>query len=744
MADENVFDTVLPDTPKNDDEQASTASPEEIAEKLSDNQNLTSILHELMRSQQLASVYIDARSGGVFFGDQTEIHGGEFVGGNQSKLHQSNFRSQTNEFVVGRVLSDDIEKITHVYVKTIQYDDMYKQFNDHNICIVVGQFQTGKWTSVVHTYSSWHESSGSPIYELNPVIDISSLVSFQFAAKSFYIIDNVSADTAGKLDLATLNRIENRLKKENSFLALIADQKTMFNEISSEKYFLEWRATPDKQATLEKHIRWYSLSANLPPGNNPFDLVDDSQIQEVFRNLTTPRDIDRLAELLVKAALGRLKLEDVVFRFSLFAHQQIEKWFHNHTELDTRTFLIALATLNGASYNSVLAAQKRLLARFVMSMGCQNESSKSDAFGLGRKQKLNDCFAHLAEGFHDREFGRERIEVVELDNPIHQPVVLNYVWQEFDMIRDILLEWLFELGSIADSEIRLRASLAVGEISKSDFGRISSSVIAGWAKHSDPRVRLCAANALGVPGWSPNHAPQVLGLLHHWSTLQGNWRLQWVAAAAYGGLVGLRFPSVAMKELREIARSSDPRLFQMIHQSISNLFQGGTVSIEYYLVVLEELESWLEDTEIVRITGLMIFLGIFRNSAIKDESNKLLWSTVLWIGSRYDSEIQRIANFMQRALNEKTTRKIGLEVLEHTILQLSDMPYQEGVFNRVLLHIWNGGTSRDRDRLTFYLAKWSATSSAADRIVTYLNKTIEQRVYSESERYNGTDIQPNN
>ena len=73
-----------------EEEQPHPVSEEELA-KLIQDKEVASILSELIRSQKLVSVYIDARSGGVFFGGPAYV-GGDVVGRDQIKTtHEVHF-----------------------------------------------------------------------------------------------------------------------------------------------------------------------------------------------------------------------------------------------------------------------------------------------------------------------------------------------------------------------------------------------------------------------------------------------------------------------------------------------------------------------------------------------------------------------------------------------------------------------------------------------------------------------------
>lgn len=348
--------------------------------------------------------------------------------------------------------------------------------------------------------------------------------------------------------------------------------------------------------------------------------------------------------------------------------------------------------------------------------------------------------AHTVDGYENSEFGLHPVKLILFDDPQFSPAILKYVWENYDGLHATLLKWLYELGSNAPYEVRIRASAAVGELAKYDFGLIRRDVLLSWANHKDGHARLSAAFALGIPVWEGTFAPQVLGLLHHWSTLRDNWRLSWTAAAAYGWLVGLRFPEIALQDIRFIAQRGDVRLLGIVSSSTAALFEMGRHSTNYYLRILTTLQEWGKDNKnkALSSTGLFIFLHIALNSTIEAKEDAGKWPTLLWLAEENDSHNRLIVDLWRDSLNHKPTRKLALSAFREWCISADNDDLLCQALARMMVSIFRQGSLREKERLKFYLQRWSMDpekkSLCAEKLLTSINQLMTDSFHERGEK----------
>jgi hypothetical protein len=688
-----------------EENEASTkpASEEDLLREAEEEEDVTRLVSEILRGQKIASVYIDARSGGAFFSGKAEI-AGDVVGRDQVKGATPSARSTLADAGFGRVLRRDITKVRGVYVKPTPYPRAERIVGKKHVLVLWGQVHVGKWTTALHLLSTYHSEE---IYEINPDVEIEKLRSLEFEPEHGYLIDTFTPESAEKLNGFFLNHLSRKLEGKHSHLVITVDSRVSLSKEKQGDYIVVWQDVPNCNKLLDKHLSWYvSDRENLIKAH---ELSQADSVQQILSTHLLPGEIDHLAELLAEAARGKLELEQALARFEAYARSQVKEWFKNHTDPEERTFMLSLAVLNGANYQSVVEADEKLQSQIGLS-SLEDEPPADDLIFDSRSRRLKEACAHLVQGYEDAEFGRGPVELIALDNPAFQPAVLHYAWHEYDRLRKPLLNWLQSLGRHPSFDVRARAAAAIGELSKYNFGYVRRKVLIPWANHRDDRCRAAAALALGIPVWEGDLAPQVLGLLNHWATLRNNWRLCWTAAVAYGGFVGLRFPDIALGGLRTVARAEDLRLFKVLGQSIANLFEAGRFASDYYLKVLDALDAWSAETKdgLVHLSSLLIFLELALKAKVEAEPEGGTWPTLLWLAREDEIYQNKLTNLWRRALNTKPVRKRALDVLQRWLLKIDDDERLYSTLEEIIIVLATEGLKREKNRLCFYLDRWAS------------------------------------
>jgi hypothetical protein len=713
-------ETPIEDVRESDEEAPLSASTEELFKEIG-NKDAVRIVAELLQGRQIASIYIDARSGGVFFGSGAHI-AGDVIGRSQIKQAATSLSAACSEMVAGRVLAEDLSKTSTVYVKPAPYDHAWQILNGKHVLILWGQAHRGKWTTAIHLLASLHTDS---ILAVRPDVDLDELRSIEVESGYGYVIDTLASGSAERLGGPFLAELGKHFGETDGHLVITIDDRASLSREALGDFLITWSDLPDPDQVLEKHLAWY-----LPDKATFTKALQVSQDDAVGQTLSArllPGEVDRLAELLATVAQGELSLEDALARFEAHARERVKEWFEAHTRLEERTFMLSLAVLSHASYQDVVDADERLQMLIKPSSESGDASLGADAVFSTRSQKVKEACGYLVQGHEDTEFGRSPVELIVLENPTFQPAVLNYAWNEYDRLRKPLVSWLKDLGFHSNFDVRARAAAAVGELSKYDFGYIRREILLPWANHDSERARTAAALALGIPIWEGEYAPQVLGLLHHWSTLRSNWRLSWTATAAYGGLAGLCFPDLALRDLHSIAVTEDLRLLGVLSKSITSLFQAGQLTPSYYLKVLDALVAWTARprVETVTLTGLLTFLQLAQKARGQADRRGQAWPTLLWLAQEDETCRERVASLWRRALNTKPSRRLALEALRQWLRTAHSNDQLYTPLERFIVTLAIQGTNRERERLKYYLNRWASRSEAesepAAKILDALN-----------------------
>ncbi|OBQ37264.1 MAG: hypothetical protein AN485_09825, partial [Anabaena sp. MDT14b] len=491
-------------------------------------------------------------------------------------------------------------------------------------------------------------------------------------------------------------------------------------------YIINYNDFPDPNNLLKKHLAWYLEVENI--SDEIIELIQNSQVQELLQNNTLlPCDLDRLAALLSKSLKNQLTFDEALASFGLLASQEVESWFDQHLDLSQRTFMISLAVLNSSPYQIVVEASQSL--QYIIKSPSNDEKVIVPETRLS--ERLKEFSADLIKDYKNTEYGQSSVELIVFKNNAFQPAVLGHIWKEYDQYRIPLLSWLYELGSHSNPEIQFKTSAAVGELCKYDFGLVREKVLLPWANCEKQNLQRLAALALSIPVFDGSLASQILKLLHHWSTLDNNPRLRWVATVAYGGYVGLRFPDIALRDLLTIAQLQDGLLFSAVAQSLINIFEMGQIIPNQYLFVLIALQSWTEDRKktIPHHLGLFTFWLLMSNANVPAESNTTQLPTLLWLAKENDFCKEIITCLVRRALNLKATRLSVLQTI-HSWLEL--VSYDHRLYptvGEIIYDIVLQGNTDERKRIISYLERWalekSPNENAAWKILFFLKKHLK-------------------
>jgi hypothetical protein len=675
--------------------RSESITEEELTKQFED-KDMVRVLSELLKAQKIAAIYIDQRNGGVFFSDEAHISG-DVVGHNQFKQGKSKVDRIRLGETVSQILVSDLKKVLSVYVPSRRYETARETLVQQHLLILWGCTHHGKWTTALNLL---HDLHGEIIFELDPVANPEAL-DFTKSQAQGNVIDTFSAESVEKLTLFQLNRLRDELQASGAHLVITVDERVKLSRENFEHYLVNWDDLPNQNDLLDKHLDWYT--SNSVVRDKAATLCTENEVQSILNQPLLPGEVDQLAKLLIDAAADKYKLTETLERFEARTSQQVACWFEDHQALEDRALLLSAAVYNRASYYIVINAEKRLRALLPQDEG--NKPTASGMFGSTRSKRIQSIGADLKSGYEDTEFGHNPVETVELNNPAMQSAIIQYAWKEFDRLREVIVHWLGEAVIDTSFDMRMRAAAAVGELSKHDFGYIRREILIPWGTHPDCAVRALASFALGIPAWESEKAPLVLGLLHHWSTLN-NWRLCWTAAAAYGGLVGLRFPEAALRDLYRIAQSGDLRLLGVLMQSISNLFNAGEIVSEYRKKVLDSLVEWTEKPkDIAGHTGVFVFLHLADTALIESDPEGDPWPTLLWLIRQDESQASKVLALWRQALNLKNTRSAAFSTLRNWLKAVEqDSRLYENLawlFQEIIYQ----GPEREAERLIHYLRR---------------------------------------
>lgn len=589
-----------------------------------------------------------------------------------------------------------------VYVEPPRHSEAAEILRQHHVLVLSAPSRFGKWTAALRLLAKEHEAD---VFQMPVETDVERLESFDFNPTAGYVIDGLPPAEAERLDRPLLQDLERRLADIDSHLIITVDSRES-RLCDLTPHLLRWDEPPDPAEVFQRHVPRYAKGerANL--------LIDALQREPDLANALrgcAPPEIDSLVSRLSRADIeGEGGVTGVL---KMLIPKGVEDWFRDHEDPRDCCHMIAFAVLSGTSY-SVAAELGAGLTRLVDPgpTPAENDDTRQAPFGLRRSRILEATHARIVPGVEETGYGEFAVEQLSVDESIDRAAVLRFAWQEFDAVRGPLIEWLTDLGRNRSAAARERGAAAAGELSKIAFDEIHRRIIRVWALDHDWRTRQSAGVALGIAAWDTSSAPHALRVLHHWSRLDNNPRLQWTAAAAFGGWAGMRFPEVALEELRSIL-DSGPGAFHSVLAAIINLFEAGkTGSPEYHDVVLAALLKWSQERRTVgALAALSAFLRIASGSRTDASARSDRWPTLLSLCHGDPGRFEAVAAMWRRTLNERLLRQEALARLRRWVEEADENPEMQEAVRRLVRNLCDQ-SERERQRLHHHLGRWSRAS----------------------------------
>jgi hypothetical protein len=640
------------------------------------------------------------RNDGVYV--EGDLHSKKFAARDVTTTARGDNRERTRQLSVVAVARKDQEKLLKVVLEVGHRERALEVLSDHRFVVLRGPAGVGKSTAALSLLGLEQQILG-----IDPSLTARELVEFKrcfpFGPGRRFLIEALSPATAAQISSFVARSLSRDLGDQDDYLVMTLDERAILSADVS-PYVVEWRERPETEALLRNHLRHYLGQDDVAGVEAGYDLRE-LHVHLAQRPL---RDVDEVARATVRAFAAGLSITALLDETGFGARAQVAEWFTIERTAEEIGFLLAVTVFGGCDYGTVSQCGRQLNSVIAR----RNRSRKSDRrvdLLRTRSDRLRGSMAVLDPGFVETEFGRSPVDTVRLQSRWHVQAVLDVVWHEYDVIADSLIEWLHAFGDNADPGVRLRAAIASGYLSQFDFAQVRRRLLLPWALGTTESSRA-AADALGQAAHSDTTAPLVLSLLEVWAADPTVYDLWWTAAVAYGGEVGVCFPSTAMGRLLSILVSTDARAQSVVAESAVRLVQGGgRFDRGIASHVLSHLCAWLTSEPSAVFTAHKAYWELLRRAADSEWPSSREYLTLLVSDPLRDAS----GRLLRSVLSDRSFREASLDALE-SILRIvesdeSTTDLLGGLFVEVASGL--GSSQKDADRLVAYLDRWAGASA---------------------------------
>lgn len=509
----------------------------------------------------------------------------------------------------------EIDRIRAVYVRPTAYVAAERILRQEGLVILHGKSGTGKRAAAIQLLAQlgFQAAAQPAVYELDPNQALADVRLDELPRYTALLLETTNPAAFQGMDrfrLDALSKILADRARNNGLVIVVGELPTAFPRAKLDvtcPWTLSW--TEDlrtvQRTILARHLRYHLARVGDESGiaeTLPDRLQEFAELEVV---LGEPLEMDALAELalLFEPVLrGTVSPQEALARLDTRAAQDVRAWFESPTHsLEHKTLLVAAAAFNGALVQEVEQAALRLQA--LLGAAQRNEETRpaatppADPFAAGnsRSRRLQEINAELVEVTVDGgHYGPTGGQALQLRNPAWQKAVLYYVWDELPGLQQPLIDWLRQYGAGGNMRMGRRAAAALGALGRRNFPVIESEVLRSWAKSYQRQERENAGQVLAITMWDEKQSGASARLLANWAGQRTNPRLQWTAAAACGGLAGLRYPQQTLAALYVVAENTlrQPALLEPLVQALRTAYLAGQAAPDRRQAVLQTLVQW--------------------------------------------------------------------------------------------------------------------------------------------------------
>lgn len=305
--------------------------------------------------------------------------------------------------------------------------------------------------------------------------------------------------------------------------------------------------------------------------------------------------------------------------------QTAAQWLDHRPGLSDIALAFAVAAMETAPLSIVLkgAALLEQNLKEVLGQGIEDlgDNDGYRALLTPRRQRMDAIGAVIYHSAH-RRYG-EDVEHVRFVDPRRGLELFAYVWEELDLFRQPLVNWLEQLAEARGIRVRLRLGLMIGALARVHFMAVFEALISPWALQNNKCVRDVADVALSVVAMDCGHKSTVAAIIKEWAH-SNNEGARRAAIEVSCGYTGFRYENLSISILKTLAASSvgNVKMYEIMGDAVDFLFTEISNADDNTLLdigkLFEALADWSEkaENEAVGMLPLYLFLRVMRHTPL--------------------------------------------------------------------------------------------------------------------------------
>ncbi|MFD1149842.1 hypothetical protein [Saccharothrix hoggarensis] len=426
----------------------------------------------------------------------------------------------------GRVDDSDLAALAR-FVSPEGFGPASERLAEEHLLVLCGAPGTGKRSSAL---ALLREVTDQPLYLMSPHVSPADLEEYEFDRDCGYLVVDRVAEHGVESDFEW-RVVRDRVRERGCYLVITEPPLTA--EGVERACHLAWRP-PAAEHVLRAYWR-----GTLPDDEEPV-------LREALASIDSVRDVVGLARRLDEG----LPLDEALAHLDTRVRVEVEEWFEG---LDRRRLLevTTLAFAIGVDERTFEASLRVLKEELDRSLpGASDDDVEPDRLPQLRRSLLtNELVA--TETLHTELGTRGALKFAK---PEYHRHVLAQLWQRMDVgFWDAVVEWLDRIVT----EVRYEVPVALGlaELAAIALDEVVP-VLDRWARGARRAAgQRVAVYALHLMAYDELLAPSALKIADGWVD-RGKPQQRWVAAMAFIGGLGVRYPHDARRRLWQVCAQS--------------------------------------------------------------------------------------------------------------------------------------------------------------------------------------------
>jgi hypothetical protein len=524
-----------------------------------------------------------------------------------------------------------LEAARKAFVKPEDWDVLRERIRRRPTAILAGQAGLGRHTIALRLLIS---SGVTKHFELDPGVNLDLLPEALEKDAGYLLFEPAEPR---HLRAHTLRNLDQALLAANATLIIVVGVNVLADNLA--EHLVSLPQPPSARAIFDRHLEWRAGAAAAQ--RLLAEPEAEVTVNEMLAGDVTCGFAAELAYVIGDQQTASFNAARVRQSVERRKRDAFDAWFEGLQDMETRTFAIALAVLNGEPYERVaqaaLALQRRFTADQTIMKGKEEGSSwrgsRVDPFRASHSQRLERLHARMVEdgGGAVTKPRPDGARGVEYRDPTYSVNVLERVWFGYQL-QGTLLAWLGDLADGRDIRTVIFASYAAGSLTRFSFDYIEENLLRDWARDAKGLRREAVSFTLRTAAEEPQSRPRIERFLNDLYDDPGEWGLH-TAALVHGVSLG-DSPDEALDALGRLAvyasQEQDTILAFWVGGAVAWLMADG--ESRKVAKALQAVWRWCGDPR-RDFTGIATFLDLARHERRIDQpdttSTPVRWPTLL-------------------------------------------------------------------------------------------------------------------